>query len=131
MIREQGTGVPSGWQRVDAAGVSLDVPAGVVTPAGEESDGTAVTFVGDQIRIILDASPFADLLTRYESHPEFETHREKIGDETLDVVSFRAPHLTRVVGARLPGRLTAVLHIGEDVEMETALKILRSIRSKD
>jgi len=116
------------WHRVEGVGVSLDVPGGVVAATGEESDGAAVTFAGEEMRVILDASPFADSLTRYESYPEFEKHREEIDGEMLDVVCFRAPNGTRVVGARLRGVLTAVVHMGSRTEKQAALKVLRSIR---
>jgi hypothetical protein len=91
-------------------------------------DGPTVTLTSPGLRLIIDHSAFADPLTGYESQRGFARRRDAIAGEAADVVSFRADDGTLVVATRLPGPMTAVVHVAPDTDPEIARRMLRSIR---
>lgn len=119
------------WRTLQVAGLEIEVPPDVVPSSEVPIDGEAVVLEGPGIRVTLDRSPFADPLTGHNARPEFRQREERIGDRPAVVVSFRADGATRVVAARLPGLLTAVVRVAPGVDEEIALRMLRSIRPTD
>lgn len=119
------------WRTTRLAGVELDVPAELAPTDEQAIDGPAATLAGPNLRLSLDAGPFADPLTGYASKPGFERRLEDIGGEQAEVVSFADSDGTRVLAARLPGPLTAVVHAAPGVDPEVALRMLRSMRRPD
>jgi hypothetical protein len=119
------------WRTTRLAGVELDVPAELAPTDEQGIDGPAATLESPNLRLILDAGPFADPLTGYASKPGFERRLEDIGGEPAEVVSFAGENGARVLATRLPGPLTAVVHAAPGVDPEVALRILRSLRRTD
>jgi hypothetical protein len=116
------------WTSLRVAGLALDVPD-QLAPSGERGiEGSAALFEGAGMRLTVDASPFADPLTRYADKPGYEHWREAVGSDTADFVLFEEAG-TRTVAVNIPGRGTAVVHITSDGDRGTALQILRSIRT--
>jgi hypothetical protein len=116
------------WASLRVAGVALDVPD-QLAPSGERSiDGSAAVLEGAGMRLTVDASPFADTLTRYTDKPGYEHWREAVGSHTADFVLFEEEGI-RTVAMNIPGRATAVVHLSAGAERDVALQILRSIRT--
>lgn len=116
------------WSSLRVAGLALDVPD-VLAPSPEHGiEGSAAVLEGAGIRLTVDASPFADPLTRYAAKPGYEHWRESLGSQMADFVVFEEGG-TRTLAANIPGRATAVVHLPADVERDIALQILRSIRT--
>jgi hypothetical protein len=119
------------WRTTRIAGVELDVPVELAPTDEQGLDGPAATLESPNLRLILDAGPFADPLTGYASKPGFERRQETIGGEPAEIVTFTDESGTRVLGTRLPGPLTAVVHAAPGVDPEVALRMLRSLRRTD
>lgn len=116
------------WSSLRVAGLALDVPD-VLAPSPERGiEGSAAVLEGAGMRLTVDASPFADPLTRYAAKPGYEHWREALGSQIADFVVFEEGG-TRTLAATIPGRATAVVHLPADVERDIALQILRSIRT--
>lgn len=117
-----------GWNSFRVAGLALDVPD-LLAPSPERGiEGGAAVLEGAGIRLTVDASPFADPLTRYAEKPGYERWREAVGSNIADFVVFEEGGL-RTVAATIPGRATAVVHLPADADRDLALQILRSIRT--
>ena len=80
------------------------------------------------MRLTVDASPFADPLTGYANKPGYEHWREPLGGGTADFILFEEEGV-RTVAVKIPGRATAVVHQPATGQQDTALQILRSIRT--
>jgi hypothetical protein len=116
------------WSSVRVAGLALDVPAQLVPSDEAGFEGSAAVLEGADMRLTVDASPFADPLTRYEAKPGFEYWQEAVGSITADFVLFEEEG-TRTVAVTIPGRATAVVHQPADADKDVALQILRSFRT--
>lgn len=116
------------WRTVRGECVEIDVPPDMAMSAAQGIEGPVLDLASPGLRLIVDCSPFADPLTSYEPKPGFERRREMIDDRQADVVSFTADDGTRVLGARLPGEVTAVVHAAPGTDPAIALRMLRSIR---
>ena len=117
-----------GWSSFRVAGLALDVPS-ALAPAPEQAiEGSAAVLEGAGMRLTVDASLFADPLTRYAAMPGYEHWREAVGSQIADFVVFEEGG-TRTIAANIPGRATAVVHLSPGAERDTALQILRSIRT--
>jgi hypothetical protein len=119
---------PGSWTRVELPGVVLEVPAGLVSEAGQGAEGAAAVLEGGGLRVVVDTSLFADPLTGHAAQPGFRTWSESVDGSEREVVAFGDAG-GRVVATRLPG-VTATVRLTEATEagMETALRILRSVR---
>ncbi|MHC6594279.1 hypothetical protein [Arthrobacter sp. C152] len=116
------------WKSVRVAGLSLDVPAQLAHADEHGIEGGAAVLEGAGLRLTVDASLFADPLTRYGSKPGFEHWQEAVGSSTADFVLFEEAG-TRTVAVTIPGRATAVVHQPAGAPRDVALQILRSIRT--
>lgn len=117
-----------GWSSLRVAGLALDVPD-LLAPSPEQGiEGSAAVLEGANMRLTVDASPFADPLTRYAEKPGYERWREAVGSQIADFVVFEEAGI-RTVAANIPGRATAVVHLPADADKDVALQILRSIRT--
>ena len=116
------------WSSLRVAGLALDVPEQLAPTPERAIEGEAAVLEGAGIRLTVDASPFADPLTRYTDKPGYEHWQEAVGSDTADFVSFEEEGI-RTVAANFPGRATAVVHLSGDAQRGTALQILRSIRT--
>ena len=117
------------WSSVRVAGLALDVPAQLVPTEEAAIEGSAAVLEGAGLRLTIDASPFADPLTRYGAKPGFEHWQEAVGSTTADFVLFEEEG-TRTVAVTIPGRATAVVHQPAGDPRDVALQILRSIRTE-
>ena len=116
------------WNSVRVANLSINVPA-QLAPADEQGiEGSAAVLEGAGLRLTVDASPFADPLTRYGSKPGFEHWQEPVGGTPADFVLFEEEG-TCTVAVTIHGRGTAVVHLPAGAERDVALQILRSIRT--
>ena len=116
------------WSSFRVAGVALDVPEQLAPSQERAIEGGAAVLEGAGIRLTVDAGPFADPLTRYAAKPGYEHWQENVGSATADFVSFEEEGI-RTLAANFPGRATAVVHLSPGAERDTALQILRSIRT--
>lgn len=116
------------WSSVKVAGLALEVPDQLAPSPERGIEGGAAVLEGAGIRLTVDASPFADPLTRYADKPGYEHWREDVGSEPADFVSFEEEGI-RTIAVNFPGRATAVVHTSAHAERGTALQILRSIRT--
>jgi hypothetical protein len=116
------------WSSLRVAGLALDVPEQLAPSHEHTIEGGAAVLEGAGIRLTVDASPFADPLTRYAAKPGYEHWQEDVGSGTADFVSFEEEGI-RTLAAAFPGRATAVVHLSPGAERDTALQILRSIRT--
>lgn len=116
------------WSSVRVAGLALDVPAQLVPLDEAAFEGSAAVLEGAGMRLTVDASPFADPLTRYGAKPGFEHWQEPVGRATADFVVFEEEG-TRTVAVTIHGRATAVVHQPAGAPKDVALQILRSIRT--
>ncbi|MBO1268368.1 hypothetical protein J1902_10335 [Arthrobacter sp. PO-11] len=116
------------WSTLRVAGVALDIPDELAPTDERGVEGGAAVLEGSKLRLTLDASPFADPLTRYTDKPGYEHWREIVGGLPADFVSFEDQG-TRIVATNIAGRATAVVHIPADADRSVALQILRSIRT--
>ena len=117
-----------GWSSFRVAGMALDVPSALAPAPGQAIEGSAAVLEGAGMRLTVDASLFADPLTRYAAMPGYEHWREAVGSQIADFVVFEEGG-TRTIAANIPGRATAVVHLSPGAERDTALQILRSIRT--
>ena len=117
-----------GWSSFRVAGLALDVPSALAPAPGQAIEGSAAVLEGAGMRLTVDASLFADPLTRYAAMPGYEHWREAVGSQIADFVVFEEGG-TRTIAANIPGRATAVVHLSPGAERDTALQILRSIRT--
>jgi hypothetical protein len=115
------------WHHVRFNDVVLDVPAAVAASSEQAVEGSAAVFEGGGLRVTLDASPFADPVTGHESRPGFRRWHEEIGGHRRDVVAYDSSDGGTVVAARLPGPLTAAVHVAAGADPAVAQQILRSI----
>jgi hypothetical protein len=115
------------WSSLRVAGLILDVPDQLAPSDERGIEGGAAVLEGACIRLTVDASPFADPLTRYANKPGYEHWQEVVGSDTANFVSFEEEGI-RTIAVNFPGRATAVVHLAADAERGTALQILRSIR---
>lgn len=118
------------WSSVRVSGLSLDVPDQLAPSAERGVDGSAAVLEGGGMRLTIDASPFADPLTGYTIKPGYEHWREPVGNGTADFVQFEEEGL-RTLAMKIPGRATVVVHQPAKAERDTALQILRSIRTEN
>jgi hypothetical protein len=81
------------------------------------------------MRLTVDAGPFADPLTGYAGKPGYEHWREILGSHSADFVLFEEDGI-RTVAVNIPGLATAVVHQPATAIRDTALQILRSIRTE-
>ena len=112
------------------AGLALDVPAQLAPSEEHGIEGGAAILEGAGMRLTVDASPFADPLTRYADKPGYEHWQEAVASQSADFVVFEEEG-TRTVAVAIPGRATAVVHQSADAERDVALQILRSIRTDE
>ena len=117
-----------GWSSFRVAGMALDVPSALAPAPGQAIEGSAAVLEGAGMRLTVDASLFADPLTRYAAMPGYEHWREAVGSQIADFVVFEEGG-TRTIAANIPGCATAVVHLPAGAERDTALQILRSIRT--
>jgi hypothetical protein len=117
-----------GWSSFRLAGLALDVPSALAAAPGQAIEGSAAVLEGAGMRLTIDASLFADPLTRYAAKPGYEHWREAVGSQIADFVVFEEGG-TRTVAANIPGRATAVVHLPAGAQRDVALQILRSIRT--
>ena len=117
-----------GWSSFRVAGMALDVPSALAPAPGQAIEGSAAVLEGAGMRLTVDASLFADPLTRYAAMPGYEHWREAVGSQIADFVVFEEGG-TRTVAANIPGRATAVVHLPAGAQLDVALQILRSIRT--
>jgi hypothetical protein len=117
-----------GWSSFRVAGLALDVPSALAPTPGQAIEGSAAVLEGAGMRLTVDASLFADPLTRYAAKPGYEHWREAVGSQIADFVVFEEGG-TRTVAANIPGRATAVVHLPAGAQRDVALQILRSIRT--
>ncbi|TLM74527.1 hypothetical protein [Pseudarthrobacter sp. NamB4] len=117
------------WNPFRVGGLELDVPE-QLAPSGEHGiEGSAAVLEGAGMRVTVEASPFADPLTRYQNKPGFEQWREALGGgDTANFILFEEKGL-RTVAVTIPGRATAVVHGSADEDRDVSLQILRSIRT--
>jgi hypothetical protein len=118
------------WSSVRMAGLALDVPAQLAPSEEHGIEGGAAILEGAGMRLTVDASPFADPLTRYADKPGYEHWQEPVASQSADFVVFEEEG-TRTVAVTIPGRATAVVHQPADAERDVALQILRSIRTDE
>ncbi|MFP5367159.1 MAG: hypothetical protein ACLGIS_09950 [Actinomycetes bacterium] len=116
------------WNSLKVAGLALDVPDQLASSNEFGIEGGAAVLEGAGLRLTVDASPFADPLTRYAAKPGYEHWREAVGSNIADFVLFEEAG-TRTIAANIPGRVTAVVHQPADAPRDVALQILRSIRT--
>lgn len=116
------------WNSFRVAGLVLDVPDQLAPSHEHGIEGGAAVLEGGGMRLTVDASPFADPLTRYANKPGYERWREALGNHIADFVLFEEEGI-RTVAVNIPGRATAVVHLPADAERDVALQILRSIRT--
>lgn len=116
------------WSSFRIAGLSLDVPDQLAPSPERGFEGGTAVLEGAGMRLTVDASPFADTLTGYADKPGFEHWREPLGGETADFVLFEEEGV-RTLAVKIPGRATAVVHQPATARQDTALQILRSIRT--
>ena len=117
-----------GWSSFRVAGLALDVPSALAPAPGQAIEGSAAVLEGAGMRLTVDASLFADPLTRYAAMPGYEHWREAVGSQIADFVVFEEGG-TRTIAANIPGRATAVVHLPAGAQRDAALQILRSIRT--
>jgi hypothetical protein len=117
-----------GWSSFRLAGLALDVPSALAAAPGQAIEGSAAVLEGAGMRLTVDASLFADPLTRYAAKPGYEHWREAVGSQIADFVVFEEGG-TRTIAANIPGRATAVVHLPAGAQRDVALQILRSIRT--
>lgn len=118
------------WSSYRVSGLALDVPDELAPSTERGIEGSAAVLEGGGMRLTIDASPFADPLTGYAAKPGYEHWRESVGDETADFVQFEEEGL-RTIAMKIQGRATAVVHQPAKAERDTALQILRSIRTEN
>ena len=117
-----------GWSSFRVAGLALDVPSALAPAPGQAIEGSAAVLEGAGMRLTVDASLFADPLTRYAAMPGYEHWREAVGSQIADFVVFEEGG-TRTIAANIPGCATAVVHLPAGAQLDVALQILRSIRT--
>ena len=117
-----------GWSSFRLAGLALDVPSVLAAAPGQAIEGSAAVLEGAGMRLTVDASLFADPLTRYAAKPGYEHWREAVGSQIADFVVFEEGG-ARTIAANIPGRATAVVHLPAGAQRDVALQILRSIRT--
>ena len=116
------------WNSFRVAGLVLDVPDQLAPSHEHGIEGSAAVLEGAGMRLTVDASPFADPLTRYANKPGYERWREAVGSLIADFVLFEEEGI-RTVAVTIPGRATAVVHLPAGADRDVALRILRSIRT--
>lgn len=116
------------WSSIRVAGLVMDVPGQFAPSAERGIEGSAAVLEGAGMRLTVDASPFADPLTGYAAKPGYAHWRESVGTSTADFVLFEEEGIL-TVAARIPGQGTAVIHQRAGAGRDTALQILRSIRT--
>lgn len=116
------------WNSFRVAGLVLDVPDQLAPSHEHAIEGSAAVLEGAGMRLTVDASPFADPLTRYANKPGYQRWREAVGSQIADFVLFEEEGI-RTVAVNIPGRATAVVHLPAGAERDVALQILRSIRT--
>jgi hypothetical protein len=118
------------WSSFRVAGLALDIPDQLAPSTERAIEGSAAVLEGGGMRLTVDASLFADPLTGYAGKPGYEHWRETVGGDTADFVQFEEEG-QRTVAAKIPGRATAVVHQPAEADRDTALAILRSIRTEN
>ena len=117
-----------GWSSLRVAGLALDVPSALAPAPGQAIEGSAAVLEGAGMRLTVDASLFADPLTRYAAKPGYEHWQEAVASQSADFILFEEEG-TRTVAVAIPGRATAVVHLPAGAQRDVALQILRSIRT--
>ena len=120
-----------GWRHLHFGNIELDVPAELATGSEQGIDGAAAILEGAGLRLTLDASPFADPLTSYESKVGYRSWYEAVGGRRQELMSFDSDDGGSVIAARFRGPVTVVVHVGPGADVEIAMQIIRSILLTD
>jgi hypothetical protein len=125
----------TGWRRVRLDRVAeLSVPAGVTASGGVAHEQPIGVWEGSGITLVVDASPYANPVVSGPTGRRGPLRSERVDGRLAHLAIYENQDGPQVVAIRFegdpsrPAGLTVTASGAPDVDMETLLRIVRSVR---
>ena len=126
------------WQKIEFAEVLQFSAPGNLSRSDEKGiDSNVGSWTSDRISVQIDYGLFADPLTSYDDQSNYRIDEEEIDGQPARIVSFNLKDGSHFVAANFldltkwrpddPRKLTFVVEASREIDIDTAMRIIRSI----